>query len=55
MDKLYSIQEIAEKCHVSERTVYRMIAMGSLKAGRFGDKYIIEERDLLNYIRGKDD
>jgi DeoR/GlpR family transcriptional regulator of sugar metabolism len=46
--KFYTIAELTKLCHLSERTIRRHIAIGSLVAKCAGDWWLIEETDLQN-------
>ncbi|WP_422359113.1 helix-turn-helix domain-containing protein [Reichenbachiella sp.] len=45
-----SVEDLNRMLGVSEKTVYRMIKSGSLKAKKFGRKYIIRKKDLDEYF-----
>lgn len=49
MQKLYTLQEIAEILKVSEKSVYRYIKSGKLKASKIG-QWRIKEEDLNKFI-----
>jgi len=49
MDKFYTPQEVAELLKLSERTVYRYLHSGKLKASKLGCWRITKE-DLNNFI-----
>jgi putative molybdopterin biosynthesis protein len=47
---MLSVQETAERLGVSEQTVMRMIAAGTLPAYRIGRRWRIDQTDLETYI-----
>ena len=51
--KLLTIQEIAKRLKISERTIYRYIESGKLKAIKISLGHIvrIEEKDLNQFIK----
>ena len=50
MQKLYTIQEIADILKVSKKTIYRYIESGKLKATKIG-QWRIKEEDLNKLIK----
>ena len=50
MQKLYTIQEVAEMLKVSKKTIYRYIKCGKLKATKIG-QWRIKEEDLNKLIK----
>lgn len=46
----YTIQEIAETLQLSERTIYRYIDEGVLKAYSFKGNYRIEDKDFQTFL-----
>ena len=51
--KLLTIQEIAKRLKISERTIYRYIESGKLKAIKISLGHIvrIEEKDLNQFLK----
>jgi len=51
MRELYTVEEAALYLGVSNKTVYKWISEGKLKASRLGQRMIrIESFDLMNFI-----
>lgn len=51
-DNILTIQEVAKVLKVSNRTVYRWIDSGDLKAAKIGRKtYRVFESDLRKFVR----
>ena len=50
MEKLYTAQEVAEKCHVTVQTVWRWFRLGLLKYIKFGRKKLVKESELVKFI-----
>ena len=50
--RMLLVQEIADHCQVSERTVWRWIRGGELKVCRFGRCTRISEKDFAKFLRG---
>ncbi len=51
-DEILTIQEVAKVLKVSNRTVYRWIDSGDLKAARIGRKtYRVFESDLRKFVK----
>ena len=53
IEKLYTLQEVAEILKVSTRTVHRHIESGKLSAVRIGRLYRIKESALQRFINYK--
>ena len=49
-DKLLTIEDVAELCRVSTRTVRRWIDDGALTAAKLGAQWRIRQRDLDHFI-----
>lgn len=50
--KLLTIKEISKQLRLSERTIYRLIEAGKLKAIKFSRKATrIDEKDLNKFIK----
>lgn len=50
MDRNYTIQELAEKLKVSQRTILREIQRGKIKASKVGRRHLIAEKELKRYL-----
>ena len=53
MDKLFSVQQAAERLGVSFWTVYRLARAGQLASIRLGRRRLFAERDLEELVRRK--
>ena len=51
LPRMLVVQEVAELCQVSERTVWRWIRNNNLNAHRFGRLTRISEKDFENFLR----
>lgn len=51
--KVYTLDEVEKLLKVSLRTLYRYIKQGRLKANKIGNKWIVREQDLKDFIEGK--
>ncbi len=49
-DKMLRIGEVADRLDVSNRTVFRWLEQGSLKAHRFGRNLRISSSDLESFL-----
>lgn len=49
-EKLHTPAQVAERLQVSERTVYRWIDSGELKAVKLGRLWRIQEPDLKDFL-----
>lgn len=49
-DKLLTLREVAKRLRVSERSVFRYIHKGRLKATKIG-YWRISQKDLLDFIK----
>ena len=57
-EKVYSIEDLAERWGVHKTTVVRMVNAGKLKGFRVGNLWRFREEDIMKYERGggaKDD
>lgn len=53
--KVYTVPEIKEILHVSQRTIYNYITMGQLKAVKLGREWRVTEDALKDFLaRGTD-
>lgn len=50
-EKFYSIKEVCDRLKVSQRTVYRYIKDGSLKAVKTGKSWRISAQDLDDFLK----
>jgi excisionase family DNA binding protein len=50
MDKLYTLEEIAKYLRVSERTLFRYIKRGKLRAYRIG-QWRVSQKDLKKFLK----
>jgi len=50
MDKLYTLGEVAKYLRVSERTLFRYIKSGKLRAHHIG-QWRISEKDLRKFLK----
>ena len=50
---IYKVKDVAKIFYVCERTVYRMIKSGELKAVRFGKSWRIAPEEVERYKRNK--
>jgi len=57
MNDLLSVQQVAERLHISKDTVYKLIRTGKLKAFKpTGGKtcpWLITEQSLTKYVKAK--
>jgi excisionase family DNA binding protein len=52
MQELYTVEEAANYLGVSNKTIYKYIDQGLLKASRLGPRMLrIESFDLINFIK----
>ena len=51
-EPLLTVEEAAERCHLSERQIRRHIQTHTLKAVRLGRAVRIRPEDLENFING---
>ena len=51
---LLSVQDAAEWCDVSEKTIYRAITAGKLQSLRAGNRHRIRPESLLAYLDRED-
>lgn len=52
MDKKYTIQEVAKRLKVSQRTILREIQRGKIGVEKAGRRYLISEKSLSIYLGG---
>jgi excisionase family DNA binding protein len=52
VEKIYTIKQVAEYCHVSKATVWRWLREKKLKYFQVGGKKMITESDLKDFIGG---
>lgn len=48
--KLLTVREVAEALRVHQRTAYRLISEGDIKAIKIGSQWRVPEEALLEYI-----
>jgi len=48
--KLYTVREVAEMLRVHQRTAYRLITGGSIKAIKIGSQWRVPESAFLEFI-----
>ena len=48
--KLYTVREVAEVLRVHQRTAYRLITGGSVKAIKIGSQWRVPESALMDFI-----
>ena len=53
MEKLYTLEEVAELSKLHLNTLYRHINSGLLSAYKIGNYYRVKETDLELYLYGK--
>lgn len=51
--KVYTLNEVKKLLKVSLRTLYRYIKDGKLKSTKIGNKWIVTEENLKDFINGK--
>ena len=51
LPRMLVVQEVAELCQVSERTVWRWIRNNNLNAHHFGRLTRISEKDFAKFLR----
>ncbi|WP_319541437.1 helix-turn-helix domain-containing protein [uncultured Pseudodesulfovibrio sp.] len=47
---LFTVREVADFLRVHQRTAYRLITGGSIKAIKIGSQWRVPERDLMEFI-----
>ncbi|MFC1663420.1 helix-turn-helix domain-containing protein [Patescibacteria group bacterium] len=52
MEKFLTVKEVANRLKVSERTIFRYVKKGELKASKIGH-WRINEDDLTKFIKSK--
>jgi excisionase family DNA binding protein len=52
IEKLYTLDEVADMCRVNKHTVYKWVRCKSLKALKMGRHWRVKESDLQSYIDG---
>lgn len=50
-DKVYTLQEVADRLRVSRQTIYNHIRKGNIQAPKFGKEYRITEAQLQDILR----
>lgn len=50
---MYKLKEVAEILHCSERTLYRWIKDGTLKAVKIGSQWRVSEEEVKRLQQGK--
>ena len=53
MDRIYSVEEVAEILQVHIDTVRRYIKAGALRAAKIGKAYRVQESDLQAFIEAR--
>lgn len=51
LDRLLTIQDIADRCQVATKTVRRWIDAGELAAYKLGRQWRIADKDLKHFMR----
>ena len=51
-EKIYSIEDLAERWGVHKTTVARMVSAGKLKGFRVGNLWRFREEDIMKYEMG---
>lgn len=51
LEQYYTVQEIRELLKISDRTLYRYIKSGQLKAEKFMSRYRISESNLKEFLK----
>ncbi len=49
--KLWTVREISQKLNLTEVTIRTYIKDGKLKAKRIGKQYLIDEADLIDFLK----
>lgn len=52
--KLYNIQEVCEKLHLTQKTLYQYRRKGKIRSQRIGKNVYITEDELRRFIMGKE-
>ncbi|NDV19984.1 helix-turn-helix domain-containing protein [Pseudodesulfovibrio sp. JC047] len=47
---LFTVREVADFLRVHQRTAYRLITRGSIKAIKIGSQWRVPEKDLIEFI-----
>lgn len=50
MEKLYTVEEVADYLRVAKMTVYRWIYSGKLKSTKIAELHRISEKDIEDFI-----
>ena len=50
MEKIYTLQEVAVKLRVSERTIFRYLKSGKLRGSKIG-AWRFSETDITNFLQ----
>lgn len=48
--EFYDLEEVAAQLGKAERTVYRYVSDGKLKASKIGGTWIVRKEDLLAFV-----
>ena len=51
LDRLLTIQDVADHCQVSAKTVRRWLERKEINGSRLGRQWRISERDLKHFLR----
>lgn len=51
MEKVYTIQEVANLFRVNEMTIRRWITQGKIQAYRVGHRYLINESEIKKLLK----
>lgn len=51
MEKIYTIQEVAELLRVNQMTIRRWIKSGKIKSIKIGRKYLFNESELKRLLK----
>jgi excisionase family DNA binding protein len=51
VERMYSVNEVAEILHVSFRTIYRLMKVGKIQAVRVGRQWRIPRSEIEKYIK----
>ncbi len=54
LEKLYTVQEVADYLGLSRKTIYRYLKAGKLKAKKVGAEYRITQSQLDELLNGKE-
>jgi DNA binding domain, excisionase family len=51
VERMYSVNEVAEILHVSFRTIYRLMKVGKIQAVRVGRQWRIPKSEIEKYLK----